>query len=250
MKTISIAEFETLIQRQDWQREQDIEVVERTVRNAGAWGEEVDVTHVWGWASLTSTVNGVKITYTETFSYDEYDPESLTTGTEGLDKVWSIEGVVVVDEERCELDAHDLADYLNEDFSSIDYSILEIEKTIDIDVDENEDGMETFTLEINNEPNIRFTGERIASAYSTDDQAMGSSYSGQTGRWTELYLYRTRGGKYICHQIDRTRWQGEKDHFSGKVCETLEEVKEFFGYNWLAKELYAEAGIDEAVDVE
>lgn len=38
--------------------------------------------------------------------------------------------------------------------------------------------------------------------------------------------------------------------FSGKVCETLAEVKEFFGHRWLAKELYAEAGIDDAVEVE
>lgn len=255
MKTISIAEFKTLVELTDWQREQDHEVVESIVRQVDVWDEEnethdlTDITHVWGWASLTSTANGVKITYTETFSYNEYDPESLTTGTEGLDKVWSIEGVVVVDEEGCELDAHELADYLNDDFSSIDYSILEIEKTTDIDVDEDSD-METYTLEINNAPNIRFTGELVASVASTDDRAMGSRFSGQTGRWTVLALYKTKGGKYVCHRIDRTRWQGERDRFSGKVCETLDEVKEFFGYNWLAKELYSEAGIDEAVDVE
>lgn len=119
----------------------------------------------------------------------------------------------------------------------------------DIDVDEDSD-METFTLEIDNAPSVRFTGELVASAASSDNQAMGSSYSGQTGRWTELALYKTKGGKFVCHQVGRTRWQGERDRFSGKVCETLAEVQEFFGHRWLAKELYAEAGIDDAVEVE
>lgn len=109
--------------------------------------------------------------------------------------------------------------------------------------------METFTLEIDNEPNIRFTGELIGYASSSPDKAMGSSYSGQAGRWTELALYKTKDGQFICHQVGRTSWQGERDRFSGKVCGTLEEVKEFFGYRWLAKELYKNAGIDASITV-
>lgn len=255
MKTISIAEFETLVARNDWQREQDHEVVERLDRQVEEWDEEnesldlIDIPHVWGWASKTSTLDGIKITYTEGFNYDECDLDSLSTGTEGQDDVWSVEGVVVVDEDGDELNAHELADYLDSDFSGIDYSVLGIEQVTDIDVDEGSD-METFTLEIDNEPSVRFTGELVASAASSDNQAMGSSYSGQTGRWTELALYKTKGGKFVCHQVGRTRWQGERDRFSGKVCETLAEVKEFFGHRWLAKELYAEAGIDDAVEVE
>lgn len=110
--------------------------------------------------------------------------------------------------------------------------------------------METFVLRIDNEPNIRFTGELLAKSSSSDNNAAGSSYSGSTGRWTELALYKTKGGKYICHQIGYTRWQGERDIYSGEVCETLDEVKEFFGYRWLAKELYESAGIDDAIDVD
>lgn len=258
MKTISIAEFEALVARNDWQREQDLEVVERLDRQVEEWDEEnesldlIDIPHVWGWASKTSTLDGIKITYTEGFNYDECAPDSLSTGTEGQDDVWSVEGVVVVDEDGDELSAHELADYLDSDFSSIDYSVLEIEQVTDIDVDEDEDDdtMETITLEIDNAPNIRFTGELVARVASSDNQAMGSRYSGQTGRWTELALYKTKGGKFICHQVGRTRWQGERDRFSGKVCETLDEVKEFFGHRWLAKELYAEAGIVDAIDVE
>lgn len=255
MKTISIAEFGALVARNDWQREQDHEVVECLNRQVEEWDEEnesfdlIDIPHVWGWASKISTLDGIKITYTEGFNYDECNPESLSTGTEGQDDVWSVKGVVVEDEDGDELNAHELADYLGSDFSDIDYSVLEIEKVTDIDVDEDSD-VETFTIEIDNEPNIRFTGELLAGVASSDDRAYGSSYSGQTGRWTELALYQTKGGKYVCHQVGRTRWQGERDRFSGQVCETLEEVKAFFAHRWLAKELYASAGIDDAVAVE
>lgn len=100
--------------------------------------------------------------------------------------------------------------------------------------------METFTLEIDNAPSVRFTGELVASADNSD----------QSGRWTELALYKTKGGTFVCHQVGRSLWQGERDRFSGKVCETLAEVKEFFGHRWLAKKLYAEAGIDDTVEVE
>ena len=255
MKTISINEFETLVARNGWHRDQDHEVVEYLDRQVSEWDEETesvdltDIPFVWGWASKTSTLDGIEITYTAGFIYDDCDPESLSTGTEEQDDVWTVDGVRVVDEYGDELEAHELGYYLGADYSSIDYSVMEIEQVTDIDVDE-DSNMETFTLEIDNAPSVRFTGELVASAASSDDQAIGSSYSGQTGRWTELALYKTKGGKFICHQVGRTRWQGERDRFSGKVCETLAEVKEFFGHRWLAKELYAEASIDDAVDVE
>jgi hypothetical protein len=107
-----------------------------------------------------------------------------------------------------------------------------------------------FTLKIDHEPNIRFTGELLASAESSDDRAMINSYSGQFGRWKELFLYKTAGGKFVCHQINRTRWENEDDVFTGKVCETSEGVKQFFGHCWLAKALYREADIEDVVDVE
>ncbi|PCS23019.1 hypothetical protein BTN49_1347 [Candidatus Enterovibrio escicola] len=42
--------------------------------------------------------------------------------------------------------------------------------------------METFKLDIDNAPNVRFTGELVANAANSDNQAIGSSYNGQTGR--------------------------------------------------------------------
>ncbi|WP_339375385.1 hypothetical protein [Candidatus Enterovibrio escicola] len=91
---------------------------------------------------------------------------SVYRNHEGQDDVWSVESVTVVDEEGDELNAHELADYLDSDFSSINYSVLEIEQIIDVDEDSD---METFTLDIDNAPNVRFTGELVANAASSDN---------------------------------------------------------------------------------
>ena len=248
MKTISITEFETLVDRDDWQHDDDWEFLDRVDRQVEEWDDEnespdvLNIPHVRGFGFKISTLDGIKITYAEGLDYDEYDPESVSTGTEGLDDVWTVEGVVVVDEDGDELNADELAEYLDSDFSTIDYnSLLEFSEVTEFDVDEDEDSdMVTFTLEISNAPNVRFTGELVASTASSDNQAMGF-YSGQPGCWTELALYKTKGGKFVCHQAERTSWQGERDRFSGKVCEALEEVKEFFGQGWLARDLYSEA---------
>ncbi|WP_019584148.1 hypothetical protein [Thioalkalivibrio sp. ALE16] len=254
MKTLSIAQFEALVENGTWTREQDIEVITRITQTRDEWDDDGDpyqaaIPHEFGAAELTSTCEGIRITYTESFNYDLYQPETLKTGIEGQDMVWSVEGATVVDEDGDPLSAAELADYLDEDFKCIDYSDLQIAQTDDIDVDEESD-METITLEIDNAPDIRFTGERIASASSTDNNAHGSSYSGQTGRWTELALYKTQGGRFVCHQIGRTRWQGERDRHSGCVCDTEEEVIEFFGHRWLAKELYEDAGLEDVIEVD
>jgi len=111
-----------------------------------------------------------------------------------------------------------------------------------------ETNFETILVDIDNAPSIRFAGKLIASAKSSCESASGD-YSGQNGRWTELYLYKTASGKYVCEQIGRTKWEGEKERRSGKVCESLDEVKEYFGHRWLAKELYEKAGIEDVIDI-
>ncbi len=95
--------------------------------------------------------------------------------------------------------------------------------------------MKEYTLEIKGEPDIRFTGTKIAS----DEN--------------ERHLYKTRGGKYICY---RTLWMSEHGdgldgwlNISYAICETTDEVTEFFGYTETAKDLYREAGIDATFEV-
>lgn len=121
----------------------------------------------------------------------------------------------------------------------------------EIDINEDSD-MQTFTLEIDNAPNLRFTGELVACIPRPDEflPRFSYRYNDQTYSWTELDLFKTKGGKFVCRERVYKCYRGQRDHFSGKVCETFEEVIEFFGHGWLAKELYTRASIDDVVEVE
>jgi hypothetical protein len=98
-------------------------------------------------------------------------------------------------------------------------------------------------------PDLRFQGELLASASSSDDR-QSSSYSGELGRWVELQLWQTRGGKYVCQEIRWTRWQGEEDRYQAEVCTDAKSMAEFFGHSWLAKLIYARTGLDALEDVD
>ncbi|MCZ8158310.1 MAG: hypothetical protein O9256_00195 [Rhizobiaceae bacterium] len=105
-----------------------------------------------------------------------------------------------------------------------------------------------LTVERDGEPALTFTGVQIASARSFGDRGH-PDFSGSTGRWTVLKLYRTKGGKLVAERIERTQWQGEEDQHEGIVCETEPEIVEFFGHGRLAKQLYSEAEITTAINV-
>lgn len=262
MKTLSAHEFEELLCKHGWSFKQTITQEDSTEHFVNEWDgglEEVVEKHshttVWGYAYIEATLNDTTISYSESYKYNKYDPYSLETGGEnGPCNHWDLGNIKVVDENEDELADDEITDLALGEFHVIDYSEIKkgLYETLDIDVDEDEDedSMETITLEIDNAPNIKFTGEMIGGVSSSPDQAMNSSWSGETGRWTILRLYKTKGGKYICHQIGKTQWQGERDRFSGKVCDTLEEVVEFFGQRWLAKELYCDAGMQDVAATE
>ena len=101
--------------------------------------------------------------------------------------------------------------------------------------------MDKITVKNDNAPDLRFTGELMATA---------SPQSASSGRWTELALYKTQTGKFVCSEIGYTQWQGERDHYKAKACNSVEEVTQFFGHGWLAKELYDEANLDTAIDLD
>ena len=89
----------------------------------------------------------------------------------------------------------------------------------------------TFVLDRDCGPKYEFDGELIAEASSQHE-------SGSTGRWTELRLYRTVGGKYICERRALTCWENETDSHEAEVALTAEAVVLFFGYGKLAKQVY------------
>lgn len=254
MKTISVDQFLDLLKSASIETTWDVvetvhydidEIVdgplgpECTQRTAGK---------TWGWVSNTLTAPGISINYNAGFDYPEHKPEEAEISIDGISDLWTDLKIdfVVIDEDGDEADIEDLMlEHTSIETFDIDFGENE---TTDIDTDEASD-METITIEIDNEPNIRFTGELVASAGSSANNA-SSYYSGSTGRWAELALYKTVGGKYVCEQIGRTQWQGEHDRRTGAVCSTVKEVIDFFGHGWLAKVLYAEAKIEDAIDVE
>ena len=109
--------------------------------------------------------------------------------------------------------------------------------------------MEQFTIHRDDCPHISFTGELIAEAETSPETAR-SDYSGSTGRWQELKLYRTKGGKYICSRKDGSQWQGEHDRHEAAICDDHAGIVAFFGYDRLAMELYEAADIDASERIE
>lgn len=70
--------------------------------------------------------------------------------------------------------------------------------------------------------------------------------------WTELIVYRTRGGKFVLRSVNRTRIEGEFDRNTAIVLDELDQAKvmDFFKQFWLSKELYAELGMDPTAHID
>ena len=100
---------------------------------------------------------------------------------------------------------------------------------------------ETFTLRRDYEPDVELTGWNVSDVSSFD-----GSPGQRNARWTELSLFLTKGGKFVCQEVGRTRKPDESDRNRVHVAQTLTELSQAVGFGWLAKKLYAEAGIDVA----
>lgn len=81
---------------------------------------------------------------------------------------------------------------------------------------------------------LKFEGKLLASAQTIP----------QRGRFWELGVFGTRGGKFVAYKAGRSLWTGERDKIEALVFETPEAVQEFFGDNPLARTLYSRAGFD------
>ncbi len=102
METILLSEFKSLVAKGDWQREQHIEVVEKGPRlleegeTAGGRNEVVSVT---GWASKTSMLGELTVSYTEHFGYDVGQPDSFYHGLgRGNCEEWVVDGMMIIDD--------------------------------------------------------------------------------------------------------------------------------------------------------
>lgn len=97
--------------------------------------------------------------------------------------------------------------------------------------------MKRFELRNDGNRDIAFTGELISEVDSRDFRRS----PGVSTRWTELRLYRTKGGKYVCELCGRSSMYGEADRFDITVTDR-EGLFEVFRDSYLSKALFEEAG--------
>ena len=109
--------------------------------------------------------------------------------------------------------------------------------------------MEKITLKRTGLRPLSFTGELVTGFETSPDRAAGSYWSGATGRWYEVNLYRTAKGRYVVQVSHYTQWQGEQDEYLARVFDSLEEA-----LTWEAippralEEITEELGITEEVE--
>lgn len=106
--------------------------------------------------------------------------------------------------------------------------------------------MKVVTIDVSDKPSVRFTGNLEASLTDTIYRGTSSAKS-----WLKLDIYKTIGGNFICCSSNTFEQPGANDQVKVlKICETTDEVKEFFGHGDMAKRLYSAAGISDVIDVE
>jgi hypothetical protein len=105
--------------------------------------------------------------------------------------------------------------------------------------------MEHFKLDNDNAPDVEFDGELIGSGSSKGDNPYNSAT-----RWEVFKIYRTKAGTLVGQAIGRTQWEGERDRFNTRVCDSEQSLIDFFGLTDPAKEALDEAGIKTSITVE
>ena len=67
-------------------------------------------------------------------------------------------------------------------------------------------------------PPLRFIGEAIGN---------GSTRGHSSTRWTNVSIYRTKGGKWVANVVNRTQWEGEHDYAKAQPFESPKELIKF-----------------------
>ena len=260
MKTFSANEFYDFLRKDGWKSEQEIEVIDTEVWQQDECQSQYhpmldETRHSYGQATLISTLDGVTMTFVESFSYDDHEPESFRAS--GPDDVgdeigFFLEGARVVDDDGDTLDpADDFNTFVSipDDFSDIDYSSLDLDGVLDVGtVKIGEIEMEEFLVVRDNSPDLRFAGERIAYAAASTEEDLDINPSNDS-RWIEISVYATQAGQYIVSHEHFSRWQNERNKHFAAVCDDKNAIVDQLGYSVLAKSLYADLGIDAAEEI-
>lgn len=103
--------------------------------------------------------------------------------------------------------------------------------------------MKRYELRNGKGKDIAFTGEMLSEVDSRDFRVS----PGQASRWTELRIYHTKGGKYICESCGRSSVPGETDRFNISVADNVGDVFSMFRSSYLSKALFEDAGLQDDV---
>ncbi len=87
-----------------------------------------------------------------------------------------------------------------------------------------------------------FDGEMIGEALSCMDQP-SRQHTATDDQWSELRLYRSADGHYICEQVQSSHWRAVQQRHKVAICDSKAQIMAFFGKDWLANELYVDADI-------
>lgn len=235
-RTISIKEYKQLITQDGWEKKAELrDTLSQPAPVHSVLGEEMVLTKHLGWATAVSALDGITITYKEKYSYVGFDEMSLQISTTGNFDVWTIEGVIVVDEAGARVPDRKLGALLGDWFRFVEYYQLGL--SVIENVDPEFEPIDRCSMLFNNRQSVRFTGNLIAGTTSSPDRK-DPNFSGVPGKWYENELYITRGGRYVCAQTWRSLNPDTEDIYLGAVCDSIEGVKGFFGNHTLSRKLY------------
>lgn len=183
-----------------------------------------------------------------------YKDEFVSSESQGHE--WEMMGVTLMDEDGDQMSEHEVSNALDAEFmrqanrkltdNDIESLIPDVKVTeIETQASVTDTDLEEFEITNDNAPNIKFVGKQLV--YVTGKDPYNNR---NNGRWTNLTLYKTKGGKYVCEREGKTQWQGERNRSEAVVCTTEAEVIKFFGHGDVAKELYSAAGIEDVINVD
>ncbi len=121
MKTITIEELKNIIENGAWTHTHEVEYIDSHIETVV---DGDDRTYVYGSGALISRYGDIKVTHFEGYSYYSGEPGTFTSSSEGLDEVWKIEGIQVIDHEGEPAHISDFYNIFDDNFPSIDYSSL------------------------------------------------------------------------------------------------------------------------------
>lgn len=190
-KTFTLEQFKELLKNPDWKHETLIEPQE-TREECGKDGQDHD--HTWGYVTNVSTLDGLKIEFTESFEYFHFEPDTFKYGPNGEEPRVRIEGFEVVDEDGEELDGYDLDEYVDDNlnFSCYDDDGPGVYEDLYTEVEVG-DGEETESIERDYRPTLvaHYDGYQKVSSYWYD-----------AVNWETVKLYGLKDGVIVQYGFD------------------------------------------------